>query len=294
LDQSDQPPAPTLNGLMLRTVHVQKKAGERTHIGLTQSSRTTVSVSSMCEDSPVAGLLQPGDVITAIGGVPMKAAREVAQKLVESTSLELQVLTPYDAESVFIQPSLLELDLGKDKKTGLPRVNGARTMAAPSPSRRDLECGGDMLLRPGDLLLAVGAVDGSIHTVDSPKAVHQLLRESLSVGEGAFVEVRVVRDTPISAREEPQRGHILAELPPEVTRCVARDAVRRETPPPTGTGDSGRSSPTSSSSDLGPYDDSSEAFTRRRPRLADFAGRGDGSPKSASHMLAHDMLRVGL
>jgi hypothetical protein len=232
-------------------VTCKKVSGARTFINLRQASSRVVTVDSVSDDSPLAGLVFPADIIVSVCGSPATKAESVAAKLKEASSVSLQVVSPHEealggtAESLFLQPALLELELEKDKKTGLPRVASSRAAgaAARSTSTRDIDVGGGqhLLLRPGDLVVAVGANDGMMYAVDSPKAVHERLREATSVGEGAIVEVRVVRD-PDSAREADEPS---MHEPRAVTRCVARDAVRRSSPPPTGD-DSGRSSPSSS------------------------------------------------
>ena len=132
---------------------------------------------------------------------------------------------------------------------------------APSPNgvvTHDLERQDSLeALFPGDLICAIGASDGVVYAVDSPKAVLAHLREAQSGGHDRLIEVRVVRDELLHGRPTP------SDRSPtyEVTRAVARSAVRRETPDmvhyqerrpsreePYATGTSGRSSPSSSAS----------------------------------------------
>ena len=241
-----------------RSVSLHKAAGERTLIGLQQRKGGTVCISSVAYDSPLAGNVHPCDIITAINGAPVSKAQDVAAKLVEASTLELTVLTPLDVETVFVQPDL-NIELAQDKKSGLPKVTASRE--APSPNgvvTQDLERQDSLeALFPGDLICAIGASDGVVYAVDSPKAVLAHLREAQSGGHDRLIEVRVVRDELLHGRPTP------SDRSPtyEVTRAVARSAVRRETPDMVhyqerrpsreeyyATGTSGRSSPSSSAS----------------------------------------------
>lgn len=271
-----------------RAVTAQKQAGARTLLGLCQHTSKTVSVNSVAPESPLFGLVHAGDLLVSIGGVPATSARDAAQQLIDTDFLHLRVHSPHDTDIVFL-PGLLQLELGKDKKTGLVKVLSAYTRGASSTA--DIEAGGESI-RAGDLLLAVSSRDGVMATVDTPKAASQRLREAQAGGE--FAEALVVRDsTAVVARD------IAADAP--ATRCVARapwhQALTSERRSPTG---SGRTSPTNSlaedssadpseqeASDA-PYDHRHRRHSRESPTRRAYANG------EAEHHMSRGMMNVAI
>lgn len=160
--------------------------------------------------------------------------------MIESSCLTLEVSSPIESEIVFL-PAHVQLDLGKDRSTGLTTVlRAGRSSNAPS---HDIEAGGgsEEAVNRGDMLLAVTCADGTLTFVDSAKAGLAMLREAQErAGPDGLVEVRVARTG--EPCPTPARMHSAPLESKMATRSVALSAVRRA-----GHGDaSGRTSPTNS------------------------------------------------
>ena len=252
----------------MRTVSVEKAAGQRTYVDVRQQGRNTVVVHAVAQASPFAGLLVPGDVIARLDGQPATSAEKVAAMLVKGSRLTLEVTAEHESEIRFLPVGLM-LDLTKDKPSGLLRVLDTRFDKAAA--RGDLESGGppydDEAIEPGDLLLAVCAADGVLKQVDTPSAAISLLHEAQgAAGQHGLVEVRIVRN-PAAARPPPFAPCDATGMPPlavkPATRAVAINAVRRSHDH--GETRSGATSPTTSG-------DSSDG---------EHGGGGGGAPRAA-------------
>jgi len=217
----------------------------------------------------LAGLVFPGDILLSVCGVPAVNARAAAETMVESDFLRLQVLTLVDAETIFLDPGLKGLELVKDKRTGLPRV----TAAPHTTLTHDVELASEKVhLAVDDLIVAVGASDGIIYAVDTPKAVQQRLREASSTQ--GLIEMRVARGA------DPAPGAASFTTTKTVTRCVAQSAVRHASSQPPTDFHSGRWSPSGlsagDSSDLS--ERSTEVYVRaERRRSAELPHQPNGA-----------------
>jgi hypothetical protein len=178
--------------MSVRVVDTIKESGARCGFRLAHgSSRGSVVVASIESNSPLAGLLEAGDLIHGCCGDVATDPARVARKCTATEVLTLSVETPFECVTVHHVGDVDGLELRWDKVNRLACVS--RTGRAPRSCADDLEIGLDLsaYLAPGDIIVSIVAC-GTSHFVQGTKDALACLREEAS-RSGEPVELRVVR-----------------------------------------------------------------------------------------------------
>ena len=180
-----------------RQVQISKEPASRVGVGLVNLRKGVVGVAEVAANSPLKGLIFPGDIIQlgATSAAPTVGSSPDADGLsaffFATSELSLTVETPplrAEAQSVFLRSSELgetpELGIQVDKEP----VTGRARVARLKPDSIATAAVGGNVLAPGDLIVAVSE-GGTLHETSNASQVVARLKAYRC----GTVELRVVR-----------------------------------------------------------------------------------------------------